>query len=101
MRRLAIGAAATIAVVAAVMRTVIRRLRSTATAEPDLAPPGRRPLHCRCGEEYEVAGLGRHRVVWRAGEPLLGDDCLNCGAPLGEAEDQATNASYRPPHALK
>jgi hypothetical protein len=41
---------------------------------------------CRCGAEYRLTGVDRHRVYWPAGapedEPLLGDRCTNCGAPL-------------------
>jgi hypothetical protein len=41
---------------------------------------------CTCGKEYRVSGMDRHRVYWPAGapesDPVLGDRCPNCDAPL-------------------
>jgi hypothetical protein len=41
---------------------------------------------CQCGTEYRVFGTDRHTVYWPASapkdEPVLGDDCVECGEPL-------------------
>jgi hypothetical protein len=41
---------------------------------------------CGCGTKYRVSGAGRHRVYWPAAapedEPVLGDRCVECDAPL-------------------
>ena len=41
---------------------------------------------CACGAGFRVVGADRHRVYWTMGasndEPVLGDRCTNCDAPL-------------------
>ncbi len=41
---------------------------------------------CRCGAEYRVSGVDRHRVYWPATaserDPVLDDRCTQCGTPL-------------------
>jgi hypothetical protein len=41
---------------------------------------------CDCGTPYRVSGTDRHTVYWPAGapdgEPVLGDRCVTCDAPL-------------------
>jgi len=90
--RLVIVVAAGIALAAAAIRSVVRRRRASA---PGTVPQARRRLTCSCGQEYEVAGTDRHRVFWPAGapegEPVLGDDCPVCQAPLA-TEPAATPA---------
>jgi hypothetical protein len=48
---------------------------------------------CACGQEYRVAGAGRHRVFWLAGapdsDPVLGTSCPRCGRELPSHDDQA------------
>jgi hypothetical protein len=45
-----------------------------------------RTVTCTCGTEYRMTGVGRHRVYWPADapddEPVLGDECPECGEPL-------------------
>jgi ribosomal protein L34E len=35
-----------------------------------------------CGGALRVEGTGRHRIYRYEGEPVLGDSCPGCGAPL-------------------
>jgi hypothetical protein len=48
---------------------------------------------CRCGTEYRVRGVDRHRVYWPAGasdsDPVLGDRCPDCDAPLPAGHETA------------
>jgi hypothetical protein len=44
---------------------------------------------CGCGAEYRVQGADRHRIYWRAREPVIGDRCVQCGAPLPAGHDGA------------
>ena len=48
---------------------------------------------CRCGSRYRVSGTDRHRVYWPAGaaesDPVLGDRCPNCDAPLPSGHEGA------------
>ena len=41
---------------------------------------------CDCGQDYRVAGEGRHRVYWLVGapqsDPILGTTCVRCERPL-------------------
>lgn len=89
------AAAATLVGAVVSVAAAIRRRRRAARAFEAAPPPGRRNVVCACGGEYEVAGVDRHRVYWPAGapesEPVLGDDCPACGAPL-PAEREATTA---------
>ena len=101
MRRSAsVAAAAALAgVIVAVAASIRRRGRAARVSEP-APPPARRAVVCACGREYEVAGTDRHRVYWPAGapesEPVLGDDCPACGAPLpGDREALTAPAAAR------
>jgi hypothetical protein len=39
--------------------------------------------HCEgCGAALRVEGTGRHSIYRHEGEPVLGDSCPACGAPL-------------------
>jgi hypothetical protein len=48
---------------------------------------------CACGTAYRVRGADRHRVYWREGapdeEPVLGERCVQCDAPLPSGHDVA------------
>ena len=48
---------------------------------------------CRGGSRYRVSGTDRHRVYWPAGaaesDPVLGDRCPNCDAPLPSGHEGA------------
>jgi hypothetical protein len=53
----------------------------------EISPQQREQTYtCRCGTTYRVSGTDRHRVYWPAGapddKPVLGDACVECGAPL-------------------
>jgi len=62
-----------------------------------LARRGGSPRHdtyrCACGAAYRLRGVGRHRVYWREGaaesDPVLGDRCVACDAPLPAGHDVA------------
>jgi hypothetical protein len=49
---------------------------------------------CDCGAAYRVRGADRHRVYWRDGapdsDPVLGDRCVQCDAPLPSGHEAAT-----------
>jgi hypothetical protein len=53
-----------------------------------------RTFTCTCGEEYRTSGIGRHRVYWPIDapddEPVLGDECPQCGEPLPAEPTGAT-----------
>jgi hypothetical protein len=63
------------------LRELLRR-RSTG---PD-HDAGTQRWTCACGQEYEIVGTGRHRVVWPAGgdqrDAVMGDECPSCGRAL-------------------
>ena len=44
---------------------------------------------CGCGAEYRVQGADRHRIYWHAREPVIGDRCVQCSAPLPAGHDGA------------
>jgi hypothetical protein len=44
---------------------------------------------CTCGAEYRVRGADRHRIYFRGDEPVLGDRCAECDAPLPAGHDGA------------
>jgi hypothetical protein len=48
---------------------------------------------CDCGAVYRVSGTDRHRVYWpaeaSASDPVLGDRCIRCDAPLPVGHDTA------------
>jgi len=52
---------------------------------------------CRCGTEYRVSGTDRHRVYWPEGapgdDPVLGDSCPQCDAPLPAGRETQTGVS--------
>jgi hypothetical protein len=52
---------------------------ASASAEPET-------YRCDCGQEFRVAGIGRHRVYWLAGapddDPVLAPSCPACDRPL-------------------
>jgi hypothetical protein len=80
------------ALTGALAATVARRRRGGAAApwEDDARhsaePDEPRMVTCTCGTEYRMTGVGRHRVYWPADapddEPVLGDECPECGEPL-------------------
>jgi hypothetical protein len=93
-RRASVAAAATLVGAVVSVAAAIRRRRRAARAFEPAPPPARRSVVCACGREFEVAGVDRHRVYWPAGapesEPVLGDDCPACGAPLPAEREAAT-----------
>jgi hypothetical protein len=90
---LAVLAALGIAVAAVVARRG-RRSAVGRTEAPE-ASPEPQEYTCSCGRVYRTSGAGRHRVYWPAeapeSEPVLGDDCPECGARL-PAEPEPTTA---------
>jgi hypothetical protein len=74
------GAGAAVAAATAAAVVLLRRRRRPASG-------GRVPWSCECGRAYLVGGIDRHRVYWlpdaATEDPLLGRDCVGCGAPLG------------------
>jgi lipid-binding SYLF domain-containing protein len=85
LRRLALLAiAAGLAAGVAAAGTRLRQRRSGA----------QETYRCRCGSKYRVSGIDRHRVYWPDGapdsEPVLGDRCPNCDAPLPSRHEGAT-----------
>lgn len=44
---------------------------------------------CDCGAVYRVQGVDRHRIYWNENEPVLGDRCTQCDAPLPAGHDGA------------
>ncbi len=44
---------------------------------------------CDCGAVYRVHGVDRHRIYWNENEPVLGDRCTQCDAPLPAGHDGA------------
>jgi hypothetical protein len=73
---------------------LLRLKRWRRSGAPAAAPETYR---CACGEEFRVAGTGRHRVYWRAGapdgEPLLEARCPSCDRPLGPDREAAVHAA--------
>jgi len=60
-----------------------------------------REWRCQCGQEYHVTGSDRHRIYWladaEAGDPVLGAECVRCGASLpAEREHLAREAPGGP-----
>jgi hypothetical protein len=84
---LAVAGGAAAAVVAAGRRLAASR-RAGAPGRPDRQDrtPDLPTHRCDCGAEYRVSGTDRHRVFWPVDAPedapVLGDDCVECGAPL-------------------
>jgi hypothetical protein len=95
------------ALTGALAATVARRRRGGAAAPWEGTPHWTESTHpaaerdeprmvtCTCGTEYRMTGVGRHRVYWPADapddEPVLGDECPECGEPLpAEPEGAAT-----------
>jgi hypothetical protein len=50
---------------------------------------GQETYHCDCGAVYRVQGVDRHRIYFDADEPVLGDRCTHCDAPLPADHDGA------------
>jgi hypothetical protein len=44
---------------------------------------------CGCGAQYRVQGADRHRIYWRDGDPVVGDRCAECDAPLPAGHEGA------------
>jgi lipid-binding SYLF domain-containing protein len=84
LRRLALLAVAAglAAGIAAAGRRITQRRQSSQST-----------YRCRCGSSYRVSGTDRHRVYWPAGapesDPVLGDRCPNCDAPLPSGHEGA------------
>jgi hypothetical protein len=92
-KRRAVAAAVAVAGTLALLAPRLRRRRGRAAQ--GVGPPARREWKCRCGQEYLVSGTDRHRIYWVAGaaaeNPVLGQDCVRCGARL-PAEREAAAA---------
>ena len=88
LRRLALVAlvAGLAAGVAAAVARLKRRPRGTGIEVQDT-------YACGCGAQYRMSGMDRHRVFWPAGasesDPVLGDRCLSCDAPLPGGHETA------------
>jgi hypothetical protein len=50
---------------------------------------GPETFRCDCGAVYRVHGVDRHRIYWNEDEPVLGDRCTQCDAPLPAGHDGA------------
>ena len=89
LRRLALVAlvAALTAAVAATAARLRRRSADTGIEVQD-------SYTCRCGAQYRMTGVDRHRVYWPAGapesDPVLGDRCPSCDAPLPRGHETAS-----------
>jgi hypothetical protein len=81
-----IAIAAALAVLAATGGAVLWRRRRSERA-PERAAERRR-WRCRCGTVYEVAGTDRHRIYWLDSEPVIGKECVRCGAPLAAEHER-------------
>jgi len=74
-----------------------RRRRQGMKAAPPPPASVHREWRCQCGQDYLVTGSDRHRIYWlagaEAGDPVLGAQCVRCGASLPtEREQRATEA---------
>ena len=51
---------------------------------------------CACGQDFRVAGTGRHRVYWlrdaAESDPVLSPRCPSCDRPLPDTREAATGA---------
>jgi hypothetical protein len=71
-RAAGLAALAGLAAISAGFRVLKARAR-----EPEL-----RVWRCECGQSFRVDGIDRHRVYWVDDRPVLGRECVRCGAPL-------------------
>jgi hypothetical protein len=82
-----LGLLAVVAGLAAALAAVGARRRRRA----DAPTPHDTSHTCACGAVYRVSGVDRHRVYWREGaaesDPVLGDRCVECDAPLPAGHD--------------
>ena len=82
-----LGLLAVVAGLAAALAAVGARHRRRAGAPA----PHDTSYTCACGTVYRVSGVDRHRVYWREGaaesDPVLGDRCVECDAPLPAGHD--------------
>jgi hypothetical protein len=81
-----LGLLAVAAGLAAAIAIVGRRLAERGSPGGASAPEIHR---CACGTTYRVTGVDRHRVYWRGDEPVVGDRCAECDAPLPAGHDVA------------
>jgi hypothetical protein len=74
-----------------------RRRRGAARAAPPPPASAHREWRCQCGQDYLVAGGDRHRIYWladaEAGDPVLGEQCVRCGAHLPAEREQRAPAT--------
>ena len=89
---LAVAAALAAALAAVGTRLApVRRARAQANEHEQRPEP---TYTCRCGATYRVSGSDRHRVYWPADapgdEPVMGDRCLECDAPLAAGRATAS-----------
>ena len=78
-----LGLLAVAAGLAAGLAAALARQRRDPSGRPDPT------YRCGCGAVYRVSGVDRHRVYWPqdARDPVLGDACPRCGAPLPAGHD--------------
>jgi hypothetical protein len=75
-----------------------RRRRGGVKAAPPPPASVHREWRCQCGQDYLVTGSDRHRIYWladaEAGDPVLGEQCVRCGArpPRGARTARAGDA---------
>jgi hypothetical protein len=89
-RTVAIAGAATAAAAITAGLVAARRRRALGSHDP------RTEWACSCGQRYLVQGTDRHRVYWLSdtdlSDPLLGRECVNCGAPLPAGRESTVRA---------
>jgi hypothetical protein len=82
-----IAVAAGLAAALGVVGARLARRQSSYDGPPASHPTGssqEETYTCECGQEYRVTGVDRHRIYFPQGkdEPVLGNTCVNCDAPL-------------------
>jgi len=96
-RPFALGVAA---VAASAVAFALVRLRRPGAAGSRPARPD--AYRCACGQEFRVAGTGRHRVYWlhdaREDDPVLSLHCPACDRPLPPSRE-ASSGPGRPAEA--
>ena len=74
------GLLAVAAGLAVALGAAAKRLAQPRGGEPET-------YRCDCGAVYRVHGVDRHRIYWREDQPVLGDRCTQCDAPLPVGHD--------------
>jgi hypothetical protein len=77
-----VGLLAVAACLAVALGAAAKRLQRARANRPET-------FKCDCGAVYRVQGVDRHRIYWNDAEPVLGDRCTQCDAPLPAGHDGA------------